>query len=130
MILEISRTVSIYVSLMNFWIFYNVKNLFFRKGCQNSGRYAQLKLSIFYLMKTMKMHFEFKSYDHFVKQTNFPDFYWRQQRHGYSIWNLWCHFNLPSFIIMTFDIWHKTGFRREEAIWPIAGRNNGQPETG
>ena len=104
MIVELSRTVSIYISLWIFEYFLTWKNSFFKNRCQNPGRYAQVKPFIFYSMKAeWKLHFEFKSYDHFFRQTNFPDFSWRLQRHGYSIWNfLWCPVSLPSFIIMAF----------------------------
>ena len=84
--------------------FYEFLNSFFRKACQNPARYAKLKAFSFHSVKTeWKLHFEFKSYDHFVRQTNFPDFYWRQQGHDCGIWNfVSCPFSLPSFIIMAF----------------------------
>ena len=66
--------------------------------------HAQLKPFSFHSVKTeWKLQFEFKSYDHFVRQNNFPDIYWRHQRYGYGIWNfLSCSFSLPIFINMTF----------------------------
>ena len=81
-----------------------MKKSLFRKGCQNPGRYPKLKPLSFHSVKTeWKLHSEFKSDDHFVRQTNLPDIYWTQQRYGYSIWKfLSCPFSLPSFIIMTF----------------------------
>ena len=110
------------------WIFeyFLSENVFFRKVCQNLGRYAKLKPFGFYSVKAeLKLHFKFKSYDHFVKPINFLDFYWYQQRRVYGIWNfLSCLFSLPSFIIMTFL---KLGLKGEEAIWSIPGRSKGLP---
>ena len=99
---KLSRTVSIYFFLLIFEYFITWKNSFFRRGCQHPGRYAKLKPFSYIRLKQWKLPLEFKSYDHFVGQTNFPDFYWRHQRHGYGIWNfLSCPFSLPSFIFMT-----------------------------
>ena len=68
------------------------------------------------------MPLEFKSYDHFVRQTNFPDFYWRHQRHGYGIWNfLSCPFSLPSFIFMAFLKPALEGRRQYDATWKKQG---------
>ena len=112
---ELLALMFFYEFLWIFEYFLTWKNSFFRKGCQNPGIYAKLKPFSFHSVKTeWILRFEFKSYDHFVRETNFPDFFWLQQRHGYSIWNfLSCPFSLPSFIIITFL---KLGLVGEEAI--------------
>ena len=57
------------------------------------------------------MHFEFKSYNHFVRETDFPDFYWCQQRHGYSIWNFLSRNFFKPVKFHHYDIF-KTGIKR------------------
>ena len=130
MVVELSRSVRIYVFLWIFEYYLTSKSLFIRKGCQIPGRYAKLEPSGFHSIETeWKLRFEFKRYDHFVRQTKFSDFDWRQPRYGYGIWNFLSYpFNLPLFIIMTFL--KLAGLEGEEAIWFIPWRNKGLPETG
>ena len=87
---------------LNFWTFCDIKSSCFGHSQKKLWRYVKLQSCSFYWVKAKwRLHFACKGKNNFVRKTNFPEFCWRQQNHGFSFWKfLCCPIKLPRVIIM------------------------------
>ena len=87
---------------LNFWTFCDIKSSCFGHSQKKLWRYVKLQSCSFYWVKAKwRLHFACKGKNNFVRKTNFPEFCWRQQNHGFSFWKfLCCPIKLRRVIIM------------------------------